>query len=344
MAKENENQTLPAEYMPVIQMTRKEDNIRAGVQSLKSKIMTSAGEEFLSWSKEKQDQFIERGVLEIAKDEKLAPCFESTEGKLSIIKAFESMVSTCLIVGGKHAYLVPQGKNTKQKGKDGKDIWVTEIRFSIKDVGYYALLCGGKRPIFKDLRWNQVYKKEASNVIVDSGTGEVKHPEFLEEDKGPLIGCWVQCTKMNGQKEAKFYPLKKINEWRDNSDAYQYAVETIKNPQAKDWEKQKAKDSPWMLWPDEMAIECCIRHFCDKYEKARELLASAIYDDDYQEEPEKSPVEKIEAALTAPDKKPIPVDENTVVTSAVNILENNETIQDDLFGSEKKEEINLDFF
>jgi recombinational DNA repair protein RecT len=317
-------------------MTKKEESIRSGVQSLKSKIMTSAGEEFLSWPKEKQNQFIERGVLEIAKDEKLAPCFESTEGKLSIIKAFESMVSTCLIIGGKHAYLVPQNRKSKRKDEKGKEIWITEIRFSIKDVGYYALLCGGKRPIFKDLRWNQVYKNESSNVIIDSGTGEVKHPEFLGEDKGVLIGCWVQCIKMNGQKEAKFYPMKKINEWRDNSDAFQYAL------------KNNYKDTPWLSWPDEMAVESCIRHFCDKYEKARELLASAIYDEDYKDEPEKSPIEKIEAALTEPDKQPLPVDKNT--TETLNQVEKNalpgikETVQDNLFEAGENEKDLLDIF
>ena len=324
MSKENENQNLPPEYLPVVQMAKKEDSLRAAMLSMKSKIMTAACEEFYEWPVEKQDRFLERAIISIAKDEKLIPCFESTEGKLSIIKAFESMVSTCLEIDGKHAYLVPQNRNTKRKDKNAKDIWVTEIRFSIKDVGYFALLCGGKYPIFKDLRWNQVYKNETSNVVIDSGTGEVKHPQFLGEDKGDMIGCWVQIIKMNGQKEVTFFPMKKINKWRDDSDAYQFA---IKNKYS----------TPWIDWPEEMAMQSCIRHMCSKYEKARELLKSAIYDDnEKQETTEKTSMEKIDQALTKTNS--VPAEE------PVQPPEVKETVQAGELFAEEKEDDPLDIF
>ncbi|MDD5006452.1 MAG: recombinase RecT [Candidatus Omnitrophica bacterium] len=342
MPKENENQNLPPEYLPVVSMTKKEDSLRTAMLSMKSKIMTAACEEFCEWPTEKQDRFLERAIISIAKDEKLIPCFESTEGKLSIIKAFESMVSTCLEIDGKHAYLVPQNRNTKRKGKDNKDIWVTEIRFSIKDVGYLALLCGGKYPIFKDLRWNQVYKNEASNVIIDSGTGEVKHPQFLGEDKGAMIGCWVQIIKMNGQKEVTFFPLSKINQWKNDSDAYQYAV-------------KNNYSTPWKDWPEEMAMQACIRHMCQKYEKARELLKSAIYDEDEkQDTTEKTSMEKIDAALKKPGPLPaekqaqLPEVKETITTETTGKKPDKMTVENtsnagELF-AEEKEKDPLDIF
>lgn len=272
-----ENQNLPAEYMPVVQMVQKEDSIRKGVESLKNKILVSAGDEFNSWEKAKQENFLERTIINISKDEKLIDCFNSPEGKLSIIEAVEKAVSTGLQIGGKHAYLVPQPQQ-----KSGK--WITKVRFSIRDCGYYALLCGGKKPIFLDLRWGIVYSKE--NCTVDKGTGEVSHQESIAADKGDFIGCWVQSKKLNGQKEAQFYPVKKISQWRDSSKQYEKAVEG------------KRDDAIWMKWFEEMGLQACIRHFCDKYEKARELLSSALYDDEAQTtEGVKTSTESIDDAL-----------------------------------------------
>jgi recombinational DNA repair protein RecT len=278
----SEEQKIPNEYLPVVQMIRKEDSIRNGVNALKAKILVSAGDEFLSWDREKQDQFFERTVLAIAKDEKLAACFDSTEGKLSIIEAVEKAVSTGLQIGGVHAYLVPQGRNVKRRDASGKEIsvYVVEIRFSIRDRGYYALLCGGKKPIFADLRWGQVYEKD--NCTIDKGTGNVNHAVSICDDKGKFLGCWVQCTKINNQKEVEFYSVSKINQWASSS-------------------KNKEDFNIWKKWFDEMALQASIRHFCERYEKARELIASALYND--EGEPEiKTTIESIDEALT--EKEP----------------------------------------
>ena len=260
-----ENKNLPAEYVPVVSMIQKEASIRKGITALKEKILVSAGEEFLSWSEEKQDQFFERTILIIAKDDKLTDCFLSTEGKLSIIGAVEKSVSTGLQIGGKHAYLVPQARKTNRKDLKGREIWVQEVRFSIRDRGYYALLVGGKRPIFLDLRWGQVYQKD--DCKINKGTGEITHNISISDDKGEFLGVWVQAKKMNGQLEVEFYSKSKIDQWRNCSKAFQSA-------------SKKNEDSIWTQWPDEMALQSSIRHFCERYEEARELLASAIYDDE----------------------------------------------------------------
>lgn len=278
---DNNNQNLPVEYENILAMTQKESSVRKGILAMKQKIYTYAGEEFNSWTEEKKDNFLEKTIITIAKDKKLENCFNSPEGKLSIIDVIEKSVSTGLEIGGKHAYLIPQNRYIKVKNQ--KDKKVTEIRFSIRDVGYYALLCGGKRPIFLDLRWNTVYEKD--ECTVDSGTGIVNHKKCLT-DRGKIIGCWVQCKKINGQLEVDFFPKEKIDQWMKSS-------------------KTEYEDRPWEKWYDEMAIQASIRHFCSKYAEARELIASAIYDDingDPDTE-EKSSVENIDEALNKTTEK-----------------------------------------
>ena len=282
----DQKNNLPEEYVPVVSMIQKEESIRNGITALKKKILVSAGDEFQSWPEEKQNQFFERTIIAIAKDEKLIDCFNSPEGKLSIIEAVEKAVATGLQIGGKHAYLVPQPKRTNRKDNKGVIIWVTEVRFSIRDRGYYALLCGGKKPIFLDLRWGSVYEKD--DCTINKGNGEVKHNVAITDDKGKFLGCWVQAKKINNQLEVEFYPNSKIEQWRNSSKAYQKAVEN------------KYNDSPWLTWPEEMALQASIRHFCERYEEARELLASALYDDEQQTE-QKTTVENINEALSKPE-------------------------------------------
>lgn len=193
--------------------------------------------------------------MKIAHDEKLAPCFESTEGKMSILEAVQKSCSTGLEIGGKHAYLIPQPEKV---GKDeaGKDRWATKARYQIRAGGYFALLCGGERPIFAGLRWGLVYEKD--NCQVDQGTGEVSHPVSVTKTRGDLIGCWVQIIKKNGDKDAKFFHMDKVNQWKA---------------------KSQMPNGAWKQWPDEMTEQACIRHACDKYEQARDLLVNAIYND-----------------------------------------------------------------
>lgn len=271
-----QNKTLPAEYVPVVNMIQKEESIRRGINSLKEKILVSAGDEFQSWPDEKQNQFLERTVVCIAKDEKLADCFKSPEGKLSIIGAVEKAVSTGLQIGGKHAYLVPQPKKT------ARGEWIKEVRFSIRDRGYYALLCGGKKPIFKDLSWGII--RTGDDCRISKATGEVIHNVAITGKIQEYIGCWVRAEKLSGKFEADFFPKEKIEQWRNSSKAYQDAI------------TKKYTDTPWLQWPEEMALQSSIRHFCERYEEARELLASALYDDETEKQ-EKTSVENIDDAL-----------------------------------------------
>ena len=277
------NENLPVEYEVITSIAQKEEALTSGIMQIRDKIMMSACEEVLSWKPEKQDLFLQKLAVAIAKDENLKPCFESGEGKLSIVQAIHRSVATGLEIGGIHAYLVPQGRTIKRKTDKGIiDVKVIEARYSIRDRGYHALLCGGKKPIFSELRWGMVYKKD--KCTVNGGTGEVNHEIGIEINRGDFLGCWVQCQKISGQKEAVFFHEAKILQW-----------------------KAKAKTlNVWNTWPEEMALQACIRHFCDRYEQARELLASAIYDDEQVETATKPINEKLDDILDEKLEEPEP--------------------------------------
>ena len=101
-----------------------------------------------------------------------------------------------------------------------------------------------------------VYEKD--KCTVNSGTGEVNHEIGIDVNRGKFLGCWVQCKKISGQKEAQYFHKSKIDQWK--------AIAKTKEV--------------WNSWPEEMSLQASIRHFCDRYEQARELLSSAIYDDE----------------------------------------------------------------
>lgn len=248
------------QYENVLQTVQKEDSLISAFTEMKDKLFIFSPDSIQNWEDDKKDMFIRKTMMKIAHDEKLAPCFESGEGKISLIDAVTKCCSTGLEIDGKHAYLIPQGKKIKQ---NGSDIWVTEARFSIKASGYFALLCGGDKPIFDDLRWALVYEKD--DCKIKAGTGEIDHDISVTSDRGEVIGCWVQITKKTGQKEAIFYPMKKVMQWA-----------------------AKSKSNVWKEWKDEMTEQACIRHACDKYEQARDLLTASWYNESPEEKQEVS--------------------------------------------------------
>lgn len=233
-------------YENALQAVQKEDSLIEAFLPMQEKLYIFAPAEIQNWKDEKKEQFLRKTMMVIAHDEKLTPCFESAEGKMSILEAVQKSCSTGLEIGGKHAYLIPQKENGK-----------TKARYSIKASGYVALLAGGDRPIFKDIKWGLVYEKDECSI--DQGTGEVSHPVSVSSDRGELIGCWVQIIKKTGEKDAKYFPMKKVNQWKAFS---------------------KMPGGAWSKWTDEMTEQACIRHACDKYEQARDLLVNAFYSDD----------------------------------------------------------------
>lgn len=244
-----------------------ESSIMTLIDKAKPRLMKRASEALQHASPEKQNQFLSRTVAAIVKNEKLAPCFASHEGRVSIYLLIDDALKTGLELD-RHAYAVPYPRKI---GKGQNEHWITEAKFQIKRQGYHALLCGGEKPIFEDLRWGAVYQKDKSPSI-DRATGEVKHSAFIGE-RGEFIGCWVQIIKLNGQKEAEFYPLSYINNIRDKySKTYQKYLD------------KKVSKCAWVDSPIPMAEKTAIKAFCSPYADVKDELANALYSerDDFE--------------------------------------------------------------
>lgn len=241
------------EVQAIFEVEQKKDSLIAAFTNdgIVDELFVMAPDNIKNWPDEKKEQFVRGTVLAVAEDENLKDCFKSPHGKRSIFKAVKKACSTGLEVGGRHAYLVPQNRNIGTR--DNKQ-WVCESRFSIKASGYVALLCGGEKPIFEWLKWGIV--REGDDCKIDSG--DVHFVPAITAEVKPMIGIWVQCKwKGRNEKDAKFFPKQKIDQWK----------------------KSAQTQNVWDTWPDEMAEQAAIRHFCDKYEQARELLSEAIYED-----------------------------------------------------------------
>ncbi len=240
------NENLPAEVQAITAMERNREKMIEAFTGQQESLMLSAGDTVRSWSQEKQLDFMNQFAFRVCSDENLAPCFQSVEGKRSIVQALRRSLETGLMIGGKHAYLVPQ---PKEKGGP------VEARFSIKAEGYLAYLCGGRKPIFRDLKWGKVYENDEFRV--DEAEGSVSHSHGLEE-RGKFVGVWVQIVKKNGTKQVFTFPLQTINKWKAVS---RYPKNT------------------WDKWFEEMAEQACIRHACSRFEDAKDALAEALEPD-----------------------------------------------------------------
>ena len=134
-----------------------ENSLIEMVNFFKDKLLKRASDDIRLISPDAQDKFLMRTVASIIKNDALKECFNSVQGKISIY----SLIDDCLKTGlelDKHAYAIPYGKKIKS---GNNDIWIKEAHFEIKRQGFHALLCGGDKPIFKNLLSGVVYEKRS---------------------------------------------------------------------------------------------------------------------------------------------------------------------------------------
>ena len=252
---------------PIEALQPTESSIMVMIDAYNPRLMKRATDSLRKATPEKQNQFLARTVAAIVKNEKLIPCFQSKEGRVSIYMLIDDCLKTGLELD-KHAYAVPYPRKV---GRGQNQSWINEAKFQIKRQGYHALLCGGEKPIFKDLKWGVVYEKEKSLVKINRATGEVDHPVFIGE-RGKPAGCWVQAMKLNGEKEADFYPLSYIYNIRDNhSKTYQKVL------------SGEYKSCAWTTDEIPMIEKTAIKAFCKPYADVKDELAAALYSEDYED-------------------------------------------------------------
>ena len=220
-----------------------------------------------------------RTVTELL-DDNLKDVYKTPEGRLSIFRIIEETTATGLELG-KHAYAVPQPIKRGDK-------WIKKARYDIKRQGYHALLCGGDRPIFKDLRWGAVYEAEKDTCTVNEATGEVSHPVVVGKTRGEIIGVWVQgiiiLDKQETKKEATYYPID--------------AILNIRDTHSEMWDKYKS--GPWKDDLVPMAEKTAIKSFCRPYADVKDALAHAIYSEggeSFPSEQDEKPREDIAEAI-----------------------------------------------
>ena len=275
------------------------DNLQASENSLwglvsqyKTKFIALADETFRGFNTEKQDQFLMKTVISIVKNDNLKECFTTPEGKYSIFELIRNCVRTGLELD-KLCYAVPQGRKIK---RGTNEVWIKEARFDIRDRGYHAILCGGEKPIFKDLKWDLVYSKDMdefnkfNDVLIKQGkepkhfidpiTNEVNHIQAITEDRGTILGVWVQCTHLDNKKEAKFFTRKYIETCRDKSQTY------------KAWVEKKVNSCTWIEYEPQMFIKTAIKSFCKYWADISEALQNAYYSEKDNVDFDKQDIEK----------------------------------------------------
>jgi len=259
------------ELSPIELLQPNEKSLMSMVSTYKDRMMKRASDSLRNSSPDKQDQFLMRTIASIIKNDNLKDCFNTHQGKVSIYMLIDDCLKTGLELE-KHAYAIPYSKKVRS---GNADIWIKEASFQIKREGYHALLCGGEKPIFKDLLWGVVYEKEKNNIKINRATGEVDHPIFIDEDRGKAIGCWVQAIHLDGKKEAEFYPVSRIFEIRDNhSKTYQ------------DYLAKKVSTSAWVTDEIPMIEKTAIKAFCRPYADVKDELANAFYSEREENIPE----------------------------------------------------------
>ena len=279
------------EMQAIVAVDQKRENITNVIEMQKTKLLQNACSYVRAMPEAKKEALLYRTVTALL-DEKLAECFATPQGKLSIFRIIEDTMATGLELG-KHAYAVPQ------KTKVGNQYLVV-ARYDIKRQGYHALLCGTDKPIFKNLRWGTVYKNDICTVDVNSG--EVSHKANISPDRGPVIGVWVQAiivtAKDSTTKEAQFYPVTYILNIRDkHSESY------------KAYKAGKISITPWETDPVPMYEKTAIKAFCRPWADVQDALAYAIYDEggesvpesDAEMDREQAAETIIDAALSDPD-------------------------------------------
>ncbi len=270
---------ITADMQAIVSIDQKRGSLSDAIERKKEGLINNACKYIQDMKPGAQDAFLYRMVGALL-DEKLSECFQSPQGKFSIYNIIEKTMATGLELG-KHAYAVPQPKKVGDK-------WIKTARYDIKRQGYHALLCGGDRPIFKDLRWGAVYEAEKDTCTVNEATGEVSHPVVVGKTRGEIIGVWVQgiiiLDKQETKKEATYYPID--------------AILNIRDTHSEMWDKYKS--GPWKDDLVPMAEKTAIKSFCRPYADVKDALAHAIYSEggeSFPSEQDEKPREDIADAI-----------------------------------------------
>ncbi len=194
----------------VNKMTQDRPSITAVLFSKKEEFESIA---INSLQKSNLEKYLSQMSLYIAREKSLTKCFESREGKISLIKAVDEAVSLGLLPGV-DAYITPYGTYVDEK-------YVTIGRLDPTAEGYAAMCCSEPNPLFRQIKTGIV--RENDKVFeIDKAEGILKHtPDYLDDDSR-IVGAWIKCLPADDRNEPviEYYSLKRILTARERSSAW----------------------------------------------------------------------------------------------------------------------------
>jgi recombinational DNA repair protein RecT len=290
------DQQITPEMQAIVSVEQKRSTLSAAVETRKNILLRNACEYIQAMNPEKQEAFLYRTITALL-DEKLADCYQTPQGKMSVFRIIEETLATGLELG-KHAYAVPQPVKVGDK-------WTKVARYDVKREGYHVLLCTNK-PIAKELEWAVVFEKDTCSI--DPKTQEVSHAMAIGKTRGAPIGVWVTAliiTELDDDgkpvtmRKTEYYPEDVILNIRDNhSESW------------KAFQAGKIATSPWKADPVRMFEKTALKGFCRPWATNKDALAHAIYEEGGETFPtafdEMSHEEKTEAILNEALPDPAP--------------------------------------
>lgn len=170
-----------------------------------------------SLKKDSMEKYLSQIALYIARNDKLSKCFDSEEGKYSLIKAIDEAVGLG-ILPGVDAYITP---STKYIFYDGKSRPVTLGRLDPTAEGYATICCSEPNPIFRQIK-SGIVRKSDKEFEIDKASGTVLHKIDHLKEEGSIVGAWIKCLPTNSKNEniVDYYSIKQLLTARERSPAW----------------------------------------------------------------------------------------------------------------------------
>lgn len=190
------------------------------------------------------------------------------------------------------AFLIPYAKNTPKKDdngqimkdpRNGKWLWdkVYECNFQIGYRGFIDLAY--RSPRLVKLKAEAIHEKD----FFDHSEGSESFLKFRKalSDRGPMIGafCYLKARSELGAEAdiSTILPLDELHKIRSRSETYRSltkAVGAAENDKDRAKAENSLKDTPWVMWEDDMAAKSAIKKSIKQFPLSRKIAIAAQID------------------------------------------------------------------
>lgn len=274
----------------VMDLQFRAESLRSFLGNAREHLELIACEEIANLDEGHKARFFEKVAMAVVGDEKLKPCFDSVEGKLSIKRVVEFAVETGLIPGEDY-YSIPYKKKLKKTDAQGKsyDQTVSIAEIIEREEGLRKLALGGKKPLMKSLTHFAIYEADTAwnekkgIPLVDGKAGEINYyPAIAKKTPETLLGFAIAHVMADGEKGANFIPLDRVLTSRDHSESYKNYLKDVD-----EWVKLEAgedKSAKRVVWSDGTVVFKVVRYNSwDKKDEEKTIRApqKTVWDTDF---------------------------------------------------------------